>query len=55
MKKCKEHVSSIKREMPATPGPEKLPRKKQRLLPSPPTTRNLRRKETLAFCTFGPQ
>jgi hypothetical protein len=54
MKKYKGHASSIKREMPATPSPEKLPRKRQQLLPSPPTTRNLRRKGTPTWCTFGP-
>ncbi len=53
MKKCKGRASSIKRETPATPSPEKLPGKKQRLLPSPPTVRNLRRKGTPSCCTFG--
>jgi hypothetical protein len=46
--------SGITKTTPLTPSPEKLPSSRRtRLLPSPPTTRILRRKGTPTCCTFG--
>jgi hypothetical protein len=49
----KKRKAVVHRETPKTPSPEKLPSKKVRILPSPPTTRILRRKGTPTCSNFG--
>lgn len=54
MRKRKASTTSmLSRETPDTPSPEKVPSRKVRILPSPPTTRMLRRKGTPTCSNYG--